>query len=175
MTHPPPWRQFPLQWPARGVWCGNDTLFPRRRSGQAQVPDPAREMRTLLEWPPMNPKRCLRHGLALLGAILHLAVPVAAYAMARSAAAPGDYCSATRAAAAIPARRALLSPLSSEHHCAHAPCCTGSGASAAAPAPPAPVTLWTAGSHPRPLPGQMDSVRVTLIAAAQPRGPPRVR
>jgi len=122
----------------------------------------------------MDPKRRLRLGLALLAAVLHLAVPVAAYAEATAAAALGDFCSTTRGAAPIPAQGGLPSQLSNEHHCAHAPCCSGGPAGAAAPAPVTPAALWAAASCPRPLSGQVGSARATVIAAAQPRGPPLV-
>jgi hypothetical protein len=120
----------------------------------------------------MDPNRRLRLGIALLAAIVHLAVPVGAFAKARTAPGLGDFCSTTRGAASTPGQGGLPSPLSNEHHCAHAPCCTGSAAGAAAPSPPAPAAWWGAASHPRPVSGPVEFARASVIAAARPRGPP---
>jgi hypothetical protein len=122
----------------------------------------------------MDPQRRLRLSLALLAAVLHLAVPVGAYAKAPAAGGLGDFCSATRGAALFRAQGGLPSPLSNEHHCAYAPCCSGGATGAAAPAPATPAILWAAVSHPRPVSGQFGSARATVIAAAQARGPPLV-
>jgi hypothetical protein len=123
----------------------------------------------------MDSRRHLRLGLALFAAVLHLALPVGAYAKASSAAEQRDFCSAARAGPADAGGRPLRLPASSDHHCAHAPCCASAAAFAAAPPPAAVGMLWIAPARFRAPSGEAVGARVAAIAAAQPRGPPPVR
>jgi hypothetical protein len=116
-------------------------------------------------------KRKLHCALALLAAVFHLGAPIAGYARAMPAVKPGDFCSATRGATTAPSDQGSPRP-SSEHHCAHAPCCAGGAPDSAALPPHVPVVFSTPllpvsapSSRPEALPP-------TPIAAAQPRGPP---
>jgi hypothetical protein len=119
-------------------------------------------------------RRNLRLGLVLLAAVMHLVAPAAAYAVAMPAVVSGDFCSAVRSAPAAPLRQRAPQP-SSEHHCAHAPCCVG-GALDSATAPPRVHAAWFAARDAvRALPSAPIAVPPAAITAAQPRGPPEIR
>jgi hypothetical protein len=109
--------------------------------------------------------------VALLATAMHLAAPVAAYAVTMPALMSGDFCSAARGAAAAPPSQRMPLP-SSEHHCAHAPCCVGGVLDPAAPPPRVHFALIAARHPVRALPSSPVAVPPSAITAAQPRGPP---
>lgn len=124
----------------------------------------------LLEWGAM--KRFVLRGLVIVAALMHLAAPIIAYAMARADALPGDICSAARTNTAAPAADGIPRPATIEHHCAHAPCCASGAVDAAAPPPPA-VSLLPIASAGESVPAAVTIVAPTApIIAAPPRGPP---
>jgi hypothetical protein len=120
----------------------------------------------------MDSRRHIRWSLVLLAALLHLAVPVGAYAKASPAAGQGDFCTATGAAPPASRDGGSPSPASGEHHCAHAPCCASAAANAAPPPSSPAATGSIAFVHVRVPSGNAVNARVVAIAAAQPRGPP---
>jgi hypothetical protein len=117
-------------------------------------------------------KRSLHRLLVIVAAAMHLAAPVAAYATPSSGALPGDVCSASRPAAPVPVDAGIPAPGTSEHHCAHAPCCAGGGATGAALPPGFALPLHVA--FPREVTPAANAVvaPVPPVASAQPRGPP---
>jgi hypothetical protein len=119
----------------------------------------------------MKRNRCL--AIVLLAAAMHLVAPVAAYAVAMPAVAPGDFCSAARGTSAAPLSQRMPMP-SGEHHCAHAPCCVGIALDSAAPPPRVPIALFAARDPVRALPLSRVAVPPSAITAAQPRGPPPI-
>jgi hypothetical protein len=119
----------------------------------------------------MKRNRCL--AIVLLAAAMHLVAPVAAYAVTMPAAMAGDFCSAVRGAPAAPLNQRI--PLqSSEHHCAHAPCCVGGALDSAAPLPRMHFALFAAFAPVRALTLSRVAVPPSAITAAQPRGPPAI-
>jgi hypothetical protein len=116
--------------------------------------------------------RTVRLGLVLIAAAMHLAAPVTAYAMRSSQALPNDLCSAARSAGLTPDRSDVPQPVSSDHHCAHAPCCASGTLDAAAPPSSALSvlpTLLAGEALPAVLP---TAAPFAPVVAAQPRGPP---
>jgi len=123
----------------------------------------------LLECPAM--KRYRRFVVVLLALAMHLAAPVAAYARVMSAGMPADFCSAARGASTTPFGQGSPQP-SSEHHCAHAPCCAGGALDSAALPPPVPAVLRIAQAGIRAPQTTPVTAALAVIIAAQPRGPP---
>jgi hypothetical protein len=117
-------------------------------------------------------KRFVHRGLVVVAALMHLAAPVVAYAMAHADALPGDICSVAGPNIAAPAASGIPLPATNEHHCAHAPCCAGGAVGAAAPPSAAPTFLHIVSARDA-RPAIADAAApVPPIAAAQPRGPP---
>jgi len=118
-------------------------------------------------------KQNLRLGLVLLAAAMHVVAPVAAYAMVTPAVLSGDFCSAVRGSPVAPLSQRAPKP-SSEHHCAHAPCCAGGVLDTVAPPPRGHVALCATRDPVRALPLSRVAVSPSAITAAQPRGPPSI-
>jgi hypothetical protein len=119
-------------------------------------------------------RRLRQLALAFVAAAMHVVAPVAAYANASIAPLPGDFCSVTRTAATLGAGGIVPLPASSEHHCAHAPCCAGGAVNAAAPPPSAQGFLHVASAGASlPVAIAPPSPAAPLVAA-QPRGPPQI-
>jgi len=116
-------------------------------------------------------KRYLRFVVVLLAVAMHLAAPVAAYAKVMPVGMSNDFCSAARAASAPPSGQGYPQP-SSEHHCAHAPCCAGGALDSTALPPPVPAVLRIAQAGIRAPQTTPVTAALAVIIAAQPRGPP---
>jgi len=109
--------------------------------------------------------------IVLLAAAMHLVAPVAAYAVTMPPAMSGDFCSAARGAPTAPLSQRMPLP-SSEHHCAHAPCCAGGTLDSAALPLHVPVVFSTSLLPVRAHSSRPEALPPAPIAAAQPRGPP---
>jgi hypothetical protein len=116
-------------------------------------------------------KRRMHVALALLAALMHLGAPIAAYAKATHAVTPGDFCSAARGATTARTDQGSPRP-SSEHRCAHAPCCAGGAPDSAALPPHVPVVFSAPLLSVRAPSSRPEALPPAPIAAAQPRGPP---
>jgi hypothetical protein len=123
----------------------------------------------LLESPTM--RQILRLFLVILAAAMHVAAPVVSYAAPATVALPGDICTSVRGASTATPNRAPAQH-SSEHHCAHAPCCPAGAHDSAAAPPPVLAVLAEQRTADSSVGSAPAAAAIRSVLAAQPRGPP---